>query len=133
MFVTCYDGYIHVESEVIHPYVQRYQTSKPNRTSSSRQGLVRSEAVLSGAILVAAPFLLRSWARTEAGHHDTLECRNVLQTYIIAASGWTCAVLAAVAGNPVTAVALQVYMYIHLITCHVSYVTYISSFILHTY
>ncbi|CAM9739402.1 unnamed protein product [Pylaiella littoralis] len=72
------------------------------------QGVVRSEAALSGAVLVAVPFLLRFWARAEAGHHDTLECRNVLQTYIIAASGWTCAVLAAIAGNPVSAVTLQV-------------------------
>lgn len=79
-------------------------------SAKTYQGLVRSEALLSGAVLVAAPVLLRSWARTEAEHHDTLECRNVLQTYIIAASGWTCAMLAAVAGNPVSAVVLQVHM-----------------------
>eukprot|EP00903_Cladosiphon_okamuranus_P021060 g19346.t1 len=69
--------------------------------------LVRSEAFLAGAILVAAPFLLRLWARAEAEHHDTLECRTVLQTYLIAGFGWVCAVLAAVAGNPVYAVKLQ--------------------------
>lgn len=57
---------------------------------------------------MAAPFLLRLWARAEAEHHDTLECRDVLQTYLIAGFGWVCAVLAAVAGNPVYAVKLQV-------------------------
>lgn len=63
---------------------------------------------MAGAVLVAAPFLLRFWARAEAEHHDTLECRSVLQTYLIAGFGWVCAVLAAVAGNPVYAVKLQV-------------------------
>lgn len=57
---------------------------------------------------MALPFLLRSWARAEASHHDTLDCRNVLQTYLIAGFGWTCAVLAAAAGKPVSAVGLQV-------------------------
>lgn len=69
---------------------------------------MRSEAVLAGALLVAAPFLLRLWARAEAEHHDTLECRSVLQTYLIGGFGWVCAVLAAVAGNSGYAVRLQV-------------------------
>ncbi|CBJ30153.1 expressed unknown protein [Ectocarpus siliculosus] len=68
---------------------------------------VRREAILSALILVAAPLLLRWWARREAEHHDTLECRNVVQTYLIASSGWACAVLAAVAGKPISAVVLQ--------------------------
>ncbi|CAN0122546.1 unnamed protein product, partial [Ectocarpus fasciculatus] len=68
---------------------------------------VRREAILAALILIAAPLLLRSWARREAEHHDTLDCRNVVQTYLIASSGWTCAVLAAVAGKPITAVVLQ--------------------------
>ncbi|CAM9638215.1 unnamed protein product, partial [Hapterophycus canaliculatus] len=72
------------------------------------ESLVRWEAFVSGLVLVAAPLLLRSWARVESEHHDTLECRNVVQTYLIAAAGCTCAVLAAVAGNPLCAVFLQV-------------------------
>lgn len=72
------------------------------------QCLVRSEAFIAGAVLVAAPFLLRLWAKAEANHHDTLECRSVLQTYLIAGFGWVCAVLAAVAFDPVYAVRLQV-------------------------
>lgn len=96
---------VHIESRMTHPkHDFKFQNKKP-----TYQGVVRSEAALSGAVLVAVPFLLRFWARAEAGHHDTLECRNVLQTYIIAASGWTCAVLAAIAGNPVSAVTLQVH------------------------
>eukprot|EP00752_Nemacystus_decipiens_P005794 g5242.t1 len=74
---------------------------------SALQWLVRSEAILAGALLVAAPLLLRLWARLEADHHDTLECRSVLQTYLIGGFGWVCAVLAAVAGNPWYAVRLQ--------------------------
>lgn len=72
------------------------------------QGLVRSEAVLSAAVLLAAPLFLRSWAKMEAEYHDTLECRTVLQTYLIAAGGSLCSVFAAIAGNPVVAVLLQV-------------------------
>ncbi|CAN0189027.1 unnamed protein product, partial [Ectocarpus sp. 12 AP-2014] len=48
---------------------------------------VRREAILSALILIVAPLLLRWWARREAEHHDTLECRNVVQTYLIASSG----------------------------------------------
>ena len=72
------------------------------------QGFVRTEAFLSMAILVAVPLLLRSWAKMEAEYHDTLECRTVVQTYLIAAGGWLCAVLAEVACNTVLAALLQV-------------------------
>lgn len=44
----------------------------------------------------------------EAGYHDTLECRTVLQTYLIAAAGCVCAMLASVAGNSIFAALLQV-------------------------
>lgn len=83
-------------------------TKKLNKRPTNIQCLVRSEAVVAGALLVAAPFLLRLWARAEAEHHDTLECRSVLQTYLIGGFGWVCAVLAAVAGNSGYAVRLQV-------------------------
>ena len=71
------------------------------------QVFVRWEAFLSVAVLVAVPLLLRSWAKMEAEHHDTLECRTVVQTYLIAAGGCLCAVLAEVAGNAILAVLLQ--------------------------
>lgn len=73
-----------------------------------RQGVIRTEAFVSGVILLAAPLLLRSWAKIEADHHDTLECRTVLQTYLIAAAGCLCSVSASVAGNPILAVVMQV-------------------------
>lgn len=66
------------------------------------------EAALSPLVLLAAPLLLRTWASAEAKAHDTLECRNVLQTYLLAAGGCITALLAAWAGNPVTALVLQV-------------------------
>ncbi|CAN0106177.1 unnamed protein product [Laminaria digitata] len=72
------------------------------------QGLLRSEAYLSVAVLVAVPLLLRSWGNMEAEHHDTLECRTVVQTYLVAAGGCLCAILAEVAGNTILAVLLQV-------------------------
>lgn len=72
------------------------------------QSAFRSEAVLSGIILLAVPLLLRMWARMEAKYHDTLECRNVVQTYLIAAGGSVCSLLATWAGNPQTALVLQV-------------------------
>lgn len=72
------------------------------------QSVVRSEAFLSVAVLVAVPLLLQSWAKMEAEHHDTLECRTVVQTYLVAAGGCLCAVLAEVAGNAILAVLLQV-------------------------
>lgn len=83
------------------------------------QGLVRSEAFLSVAVLVAVPLLLRSWAKMEADHHDTLECRTVVQTYLVAAGGCLCAVLAEVAGNTILAVLLQVqYGMVPVLYCH---------------
>lgn len=54
------------------------------------------------------PVFLLKWVDFEAKYHDTLECRRVLETYLIAAAGCMAALLAGIGSKTFSARLLQV-------------------------